>query len=787
MLAIPAAPVIADDIIQFDWHPQNNNNWNQSGNWQQNPGGGDIPNAPNHRVEFYVDTGFGKDVDLQEKTREVESIIVHGSDQYHFQNGTLGSWNGIYTYKQVIKFGPTLIYQQLGSGTWFAYERGGVEMDAAMEGSGDIVVAGDTGVTEVDVQLNAANSYDGVYRMEIGTTTLGDALALQNAKVELAYDDPVDFNGLNPTFGGLSGANALNLGSTALTLDGYGSSLSTYSGALTSGGGGQIICATADRYPQEFTGSISDLRVFRVDSGLARLASGTFQFVSPFPSGAIDINGGELSIEDNAEVTLNTSNTNGATVNISGGKLSIGDAELYAARITSDSSSEVALSNTDLAAPGLIIGKNGAQDISSTFAGKFTGSGSFKKVGTGALTLSGASTLTGEAIIDEGRIVLGAANTLQNTILRLNVAGGLNANGFDPHIGGLRGSAALNMGNALYTLGSDGENASYAGALSTTSSDQQSPSLLKTGSNTQELTGDSSFTGAVWVEGGRLRITGGGNFAPIGAHEVHTSGRLDVVENSTFAPKPLLYVDGLVYVEGSTLDALYIFLEGSAFPTLDVATGSTLTASDIYVGRTVGDEAYANASGQGTTLSTERMRIGPDGGNGIGIVDINNSAAASFSDYVRLNSSSSRLSVDGATASTNKLIGVGSTSGTVALSDPAGESALTVGTNNGSSTFDGLVKDWFNGPGSITITGTGSFTLTNANTYSGGTVVEGGTLVLGNTTGSATGSGGITVANGGTLGGNGSASGTTTVASGCTVAPGTSVGAMTLQNATFQT
>ncbi|HNO77876.1 MAG TPA: choice-of-anchor Q domain-containing protein [Phycisphaerae bacterium] len=787
MFTIGTIPVHAGDSITFQWNPQTNDNWGQSSNWIQFPGAGDIPNASNHQTTFYGDAGFGKDVDLQGNTREVESIHVYGGDQYHFRDGTLGNWGRIHADKQVIKFGPSLTYRQLGTQDWHIQEKGGVRMDAVMEGSGNITVNAHPEVTEVTILLNAANTYNGVFRMEIGTTELGDALALQNAKVALAYDDPIDFNGFNPTFGGLSGANALALGSTVLTLDGFDSELSTYSGALTSDGIGQIICATADRYPQEFTGSISNLGVFQVDSGLASLATGTFQFVSPDLSGAIDINGGELSIEDGAEVTATSSNANGGTVNISGGKLSIEDAELYAGRITSVGSGEVALSNTDLGAPGLIIGKNGSLNVSSTFAGKFTGTGSFKKVGTGALTLSGASTLTGEAIIDEGTIVLGTADTLQNTILRSNVTGGLNINGFDPHIGGLRGSTTLDLGNDHYTLGSDGEDASYSGTLTASSTNLQNPSLIKTGSNTQEFTGDSVFSGTVLVESGKLSIAGGGSFAPTGYNEVQASGQLYVVEDATFAPAPWLYVGGLVVVDGGTLDGDIISLEHSTSSTLDITPESTVTATEIVVGRFGGDAAFIGARGLGTTLSASRLNLGLDGGNGFGIAGIADSAEVSISDYLKTNSSLCRLSIDDATVRTNKLIGVGSSSGTVEISDPAGESALTVGTQNGSSTFDGLINDSFNGPGSITKTGTGSFTLSNANTYSGGTVIEGGKLVLGNTAGSATGSGGIAVANGGTLAGNGSANGTTTVASGGTVAPGTSIGDMTLQNATFET
>ena len=47
---------------------------------------------------------------------------------------------------------------------------------------------------------------------------------------------------------------------------------------------------------------------------------------------------------------------------------------------------------------------------------------------------------------------------------------------------------------------------------------------------------------------------------------------------------------------------------------------------------------------------------------------------------------------------------------------------LTTGGNNNSTTFSGVIS----GPGSLTKDGTGTFTLTGANTYSGGTTVNTG-------------------------------------------------------------
>jgi autotransporter-associated beta strand protein len=117
--------------------------------------------------------------------------------------------------------------------------------------------------------------------------------------------------------------------------------------------------------------------------------------------------------------------------------------------------------------------------------------------------------------------------------------------------------------------------------------------------------------------------------------------------------------------------------------------------------------------------------------------------------------------------------------GTVGL----GSNSLTIGSNNLSTTFAGIIQD----AGSITKTGRGKLSLTGANTYSGGTTVTQGTLLVRNTSGSGTGTGPVTV-DAGSLGGTGVIAGAVALGTGtgrgAVLSPGSkvSLGTLTIQS-----
>lgn len=104
-----------------------------------------------------------------------------------------------------------------------------------------------------------------------------------------------------------------------------------------------------------------------------------------------------------------------------------------------------------------------------------------------------------------------------------------------------------------------------------------------------------------------------------------------------------------------------------------------------------------------------------------------------------------------------------------------GANNLTVGSNNLSTIFSGLIQDG----GSLSKIGTGTLTLTGANTYTGRTTINRGRLWVNNMNGSGTGNGTVRVS-AGTLGGQGTIAGEVIVGNGggasAVLAPGKRAG-----------
>ncbi|MFC0877734.1 autotransporter-associated beta strand repeat-containing protein [Saccharicrinis sp. FJH2] len=122
------------------------------------------------------------------------------------------------------------------------------------------------------------------------------------------------------------------------------------------------------------------------------------------------------------------------------------------------------------------------------------------------------------------------------------------------------------------------------------------------------------------------------------------------------------------------------------------------------------------------------------------------------------------------------------TSASVLGSGGQGSNTITwkIGGKNTSFTFDGRINnDQYKNSGSqaaVIKTGSGRMTLTNSNTYTGGTVIEKGAILVENNSGSATGTGSVEIKSGGLLGGKGYVSGDVKVNTNAYISPGNTTG-----------
>jgi autotransporter-associated beta strand protein len=244
---------------------------------------------------------------------------------------------------------------------------------------------------------------------------------------------------------------------------------------------------------------------------------------------------------------------------------------------------------------------------------------------------------------------------------------------------------------------------------------------------------------------------------------------------SALAGKANYAVDGFIYFLGSSSadrSAITVNEGGSAmFYQTTTAGQSTLTVNGGTSPSNSGGEAFffnTASAGEATLIANGGLN-GGEGGR-LKFLDMSDGGIAQI-----------KLFGNGVLdlgSSTPRPVIFGSVEGDGVI-DLVSFNELITGANNLDTEFSGLVE----GAGSsLTKVGTGTFTLSGANTYTAGTTVQGGTLVLTNQTGSATGDSTVLV-NSGMLGGSGTIAGSVLVGNGIDasgiIAPGEALGSTT--------
>jgi autotransporter-associated beta strand protein len=371
-------------------------------------------------------------------------------------------------------------------------------------------------------------------------------------------------------------------------------------------------------------------------------------------------------------------------------------------------------------------GNGGAGGTSSVTGGGDGGNGGKGGAGIGAA----GATIDNLGTIDGG--TGGAGGAAGNALIITPVAGADGAGG-----AGIIGSdlTIINSGTISGGLGGDG--VTRANAITFTGGDN----FLTFGNATSGLTGNIGVAGSLTfdqsandVTVGNV-ITGAGSVKKAGTAKVTLSGTntysgsttvsagiLAITNANALGSGDLTLEDGATFTFGvSGIDlANDVIVEGD--PTFIVDAGDTATISGtISDGATPGDVVKegdgtlifsgANTYSGGTTVNAGTLMAGSSTAFGTGGVGV---------------ASGTTLDINGQNLVIGSLSDVLGTGGTVTNDDTIA-GTLTLGGDNSSTTFSGVIED---GTHAISLVkqGTGKFTLAGTNAYSGTTTVNEGTL-----------------------------------------------------------
>ncbi len=605
---------------------------------------------------------------------------------------------------------------------------------------------GDTTVTLGTLNLRNTNSLqNSVLNMNGGTVTFGTSTASAITSVAL---------------GGLAGSGNINLNNTltvptavALTIgnsnaaNGSGTSPNTlnptYSGVLSNTNGAASLTKVGSN-TQTLAGANTYTGVTTVTGGTLAYtqagnggAAGGLGQSSAAAASLLLGNGTTLSYTGSGGstdrlFTLNgTSAGEGATLDASG-----------SGAITYTATGALAYGTANQTRTLTLGGSNtGANSLAALLADNGSGALSLTKSGVGSWALSGTNSYTGGTTLNAGTLAfttggLGTTGTVDfggNATLQFGAATTTDL------------SSRLGIANGVTaTFDTNGNAVTFASGIGSSGTG----ALTKAGTGTLTLSGANSYTGTTTVSAGVLNIQHATALGSTAAGTTVSSGAALQLQGGINIGTEALTLSGLGV--GGSDGALHNISGSNSYGgalTLAAATrinsdAGTLTLTNT--GTLTGSGFDLTLGGSGDIVVDRSIATGV--GNlikdGTGSVTLN--AANSFTGTTTISAGTLKLGVANALASTSaifinnaagavldlngfdveigSLAGGGTAGGGVSL----GSTTLTVGGDNSSTTFASNLT----GTGGLTKVGTGTFTLTQANAFTGATTVSAGTLAF---------------------------------------------------------
>ncbi len=414
---------------------------------------------------------------------------------------------------------------------------------------------------------------------------------------------------------------------------------------------------------------------------------------------------------------------------------------------------------------------NATKNYTLSGSGRISGFGTLTKTNSGTLTILATNDFAGPTVIAGGTVSIpSVANGTVPSPLGAadNGPGNLVLNGGTLRYTGV--TAGTDHGVTLNPNGGTIEVSTNATTLALNNILVGAGGLTKTGPGRLELSGANTFNGGVNVTRGTVVL---GNDAGFGTGVVTLNGDTNGatlqfgINGGTL--NNILNVVGTNNFIANNVNNSVANMIGNGTLTLNTGTTFSFTADMTTFSGTI---AVANVTNPrfNPSLGNPNPNFGTGSSNAL--FDLGNTSAL-------LNNRNGGLIIQlGALRGGPNTILQGASS----ASNPT---TYVIGGKNLDTTFAGKITEVIPArTANITKVGTGTFTLSGANTYTGTTTVNGGTLLVNNTTGSGTGTGNtVVVNNGGTLGGTGFITSTVTVNSGGTLAPGSNgVGTLTLRS-----
>ncbi len=604
----------------------------------------------------------------------------------------------------------------------------------------------------------AVNGRNG-YGLSFTGATLAAGGGDGNVTININTNGLVTFNG---------DLQAINIGTTARTLTFGGNGDTLITGSFTPGGSGAHVFTKAGTGLTTINGSGSTY------DGVTNISAGTLAF------------GNVGAFADSSQIRIGNATTTSGTLTYTGGTdqltndilLNTTTANVY---LNASGTGTLTLSGGILSSvtgsKTLVLGGTGVAVLQGAVNNPSSGTISLQKIGGGTWTLSGANGFTGSTTISGGTLQLqdtfsgssrnvisdGSAITF-NADSFTQIAGGTlqyrgdTGSASSESLGALTATAghgtvqALPVGGGSATLTFSSLGARTAGATI---------NVLNTGA--VNVTGTSAFVNAgTYFGGADFAFAGAGTtlrapnystdagFATSAA--ALTAGSHDEITGS-FSTDTIsinsLRING---ANTLTLNAGQTLTIGTAAGSGIIQTGGSgaITGGTALATSAASNDLTVRVDGSGNTLSIDTPITTSTAGltkSGAGTLTL--SGANTYSGTVNVNEGTLKLAGSGLLGATNIGLNVrqdatfdlnGVNVGTIAsgnnsvnalngagtITNSGALAALRVGNNNSSGYFTGLIT----GTVSLVKAGSGSLSLTSANTFTGPVVLSGGTLAV---------------------------------------------------------